>query len=551
MDDRTPDGRKLIRRLGQGTGLGMFIYDKDLIVLEWNKYMEACTRIKKKECVGRRLEEVLVPVNYLDAKQYRRALAGESFTLDEVLVSLQAAGEGTKIFELHFIPLDGDKEIEQVMVFAFCADFLSGNTQPGDLMHTTLKTFNDFLKFAPIPVFIVDAELNIKLANKAFYKFSDAKSKKIYSVKDFESADLYDHFRVHVEGVIESGEPLMLTEEYKLPSGRRFFYTIFFPVQNRHGKINSIGGYIIDLTKEVEQQEQNQLLLQETLRLNEKLNFQNQELQQHKTELDNTNKMLHEQKEDLQHLVEELSDRNYELDQIMYKTSHDLRSPLTSILGLLLLAKQEADTAKIHEYHNYIENRVHKLDDFVKAMLSYAKSSRTEISLESIEWEPLLKDALEHVHYLEHFSKIHIQTSINNELYTFQSDQVRISMILNNLIGNAVKYADLRKPEPFVKVTIHNTAKGASIEVEDNGIGIPQEYIDKVWDMFFRATDRSEGSGLGLYIVKQTVERMQGKFHIESQEGQGTSVVVFLPHLTRQQRLKTVRPNKHTRKKDI
>jgi signal transduction histidine kinase len=553
MDYSTLDGKKLIQHLSQGAGFGVFIFDKGLAIAEWNRYMEEYTNIKKIEITGKKISEVLFLDNQSSLEHCRKALSGESFSLQETLLNPRASEKETKIFDLHFFPLAvaGEKRTDRVMVFAFCTDHTSGSRKPRNLMQTTLKTINDFLRFAPIPVFIVDAELNIKLANKAFYKFLDVKYEKISNVKDFVPSDIYERFRVQVEQVIRDGQPLLLTEEYQLPIGLRYFYTIFFPVENRHGTINSIGGYIIDLTKKLEQQEQNKILLSETLRLNGMLNVQNQALQQNKTELDNTNKVLQEQKEDLQHLVEELSDRNYELDQIMYKTSHDLRSPLTSILGLLLLAKQETDMVKIQQYHTYIENRVHKLDDFVKAMLSYAKSSRTSISLDTIEWDQLLNDALEHVHYLEHFSSINKQININTELYSFQSDLVRISMILNNLIGNSIKYADLTKPEPYVKVTVHNTAKGASIEVEDNGIGISQEYIDKVWDMFFRATDRSEGSGLGLYIVKQTVERLKGKIHIESQEGKGTSVAIFLPHLTRQQRLKTVRPNKHTRKKNI
>ncbi|WP_224995462.1 PAS domain-containing sensor histidine kinase [Cesiribacter sp. SM1] len=552
MDYSTLDGNKLIQHLSVGTGFGMFIFNKDFIISEWNRYMEECTSILQRDIRGRAISEVFSLNKQEGTEYYRKALAGESFRLEDMLLSPRKAELEPKKLDLHFFPLEGEKAIEQVMVFGFCTDY-AGGKKPRNLMQATLKTINDFLRFAPIPVFIVDTELNIKLANKAFNKLLNVKSGTgtISTLKDFVPSDLYEHFRLHVERVINGGQPLLLTEEYKLPTGRRYFYTIFFPVENSYGATNSIGGYIIDLTKEVEQQEQNKILLSETLRLNEMLHMQNQALQQSKTELDSTNKALQEQKQDLQQLVEELSDRNYELDQIMYKTSHDLRSPLTSILGLLMLARQETDVAKIQEYHTYIENRVHKLDDFVKAMLSYAKSSRTEITLGSIEWDQLLDDALEHVHYLEHFSRINKQVNINTELYSFQSDRVRVSMILNNLIGNAIKYADLRKPEPYVHVTIHNTAKGASIEVEDNGIGISQEYIDRVWDMFFRATDRSEGSGLGLYIVKQTVERLKGKIHIESQEGKGTSVVVFLPHLTRQQRLKTIRPNKHTRKKDI
>ena len=198
-----------------------------------------------------------------------------------------------------------------------------------------------------------------------------------------------------------------------------------------------------------------------------------------------------------------------------------------------------------------MENRISKLDNFVKSMLTYAKTSRTDIALEPMDWRQCIQDSLEQVQYLEHYSKIRIEISINADLYSFMSDPMRVNIILNNLIGNAVKYADLRKEEPCVKVRINNSEKGASIEVEDNGIGIPQGYVDKVCDMFVRATDRSEGSGLGLYIVKQTVERLKGRLMIESQERAGTTMSIFLPHLTKQQRLKTMKPNRKTNKKEV
>jgi signal transduction histidine kinase len=187
----------------------------------------------------------------------------------------------------------------------------------------------------------------------------------------------------------------------------------------------------------------------------------------------------------------------------------------------------------------------------VKAMLTYAKSSRTEVQLARINWKSLVQDSLEHIQYLEHYPNMDIQTQYNTGEWPFQSDTMRITIILNNLIGNAIKYADVRKETPMVRVAISTDQKGASLLVEDNGIGISQLYIDKVFDMFFRATDRSEGSGLGLYIVKQTVELLQGTISIESKEREGTRIQLFLPHLTKNMRLKHLRPKRKNDKEDV
>lgn len=340
-------------------------------------------------------------------------------------------------------------------------------------------------------------------------------------------AHLLKAFQHHILSVIHAQKPLIFSEEFRLNKDARHLYNIIFPVKNILGEVDAAGGYLIDLTPQAKQRQQNEQLLEETLRLNQVLFVQNQELQKKQAALDEANEALQEQKVELERLVNELSDRNYELDQIMYKTSHDLRAPLSSILGLLQLAKQEADATKLPEYHQYMENRVNKLDNFVKTMLTCTKTSRTDVALEPIDWQQSVRDSLEQVQYLEHYSKIRIEVNTNADLYSFMSDPMRVNIILNNLIGNAVKYADLRKEEPSVNVRINNSEKGASIEVEDNGIGIPQGYVDKVCDMFFRATDRSEGSGLGLYIVKQTVERLKGRIMIESQERIGTSMSNF------------------------
>ncbi|WP_051068852.1 ATP-binding protein [Cesiribacter andamanensis] len=532
--------------------IGLFVYDQKLRILEWNACMVNWTGISRKESLANPIHELLAESNFPEPAVFRKALSGKSFTLQTILPEKNREQEAPRYIDLHFYPLEEGEEhhIEKVLVLIAPSVGTNGH-RPDQSLSSALSTVGDFFRYAPIPVYIVDGALNLKLANQAFYEFAERKPQSIHNLKDFVPEVFQQRLEEQVQQVISTGQPLMLTEEYVLKRNSVYLYNIIFPVRNRQGVVDSVGGYFIDLTSQVSQRRQNKELLEETMRLNEMLNQQNQELQQKEAALNQANKSLSEQKDELEQLVEELSDRNYELDQIMYKTSHDLRAPLTSILGLLNLAKSEQDVGKLPEYHQFIENRVHKLDDFVKAMLTYAKSSRTEVQLETIHWTALVKDSLEHIQYLEHYDKMNIQTHFDSEEYPFQSDAMRITIILNNLLGNAIKYADMRKEDPLVRLSIGTTTKGASIVVEDNGIGIPKDYISKVFDMFFRATDRSEGSGLGLYIVKQTVELLQGSINIESKEREGTTIRVFLPHLTRQQRLKTLRPNRKNNKKDI
>ncbi len=100
--------------------------------------------------------------------------------------------------------------------------------------------------------------------------------------------------------------------------------------------------------------------------------------------------------------------------------------------------------------------------------------------------------------------------------------------MLSNLISNAIKYRDVSKAENYIKIRFNKNGKATIIEVEDNGIGIPEEYHQKIFDMFFRGTTRSEGSGLGLFIVKDIVEKLKGEITLHS-EG-STKFTVLLPH---------------------
>jgi signal transduction histidine kinase len=112
----------------------------------------------------------------------------------------------------------------------------------------------------------------------------------------------------------------------------------------------------------------------------------------------------------------------------------------------------------------------------------------------------------------------------------FVSDAYRISVVFNNLVSNAIKYADNHKENPFLNISVHIDQGKAVFIIEDNGIGIGKEYLSKVFDMFFRATMAKDGAGLGLYIVKETVEKLYGKISIESEPRVGTSFKIELPN---------------------
>lgn len=225
----------------------------------------------------------------------------------------------------------------------------------------------------------------------------------------------------------------------------------------------------------------------------------------------------------------ELLKINKELDSFVYSVSHNLRAPLMSVLGLINLAKRETDTEALQQYHHLMENSIHKLDDTLKEILEYSRNARQELQIEPIDFKKVVDENLVKMQFMPGFTQLEINVSVNDAI-PFHSDYYRVSVIMNNLISNAVKYLDQTKEKPFFSITITNDQFNAVLEFKDNGIGIHHTLLPKIFNMFFRATNTMEGSGLGLYIVKEAIDKLKGAIEIESAIGEGTLFRINLPN---------------------
>lgn len=231
---------------------------------------------------------------------------------------------------------------------------------------------------------------------------------------------------------------------------------------------------------------------------------------------------------------EELVKINKELDSFVYSVSHNLRAPLMSVLGLLRLAQVEVERFGkenniLLSYFSMMEHSINKLDDTLKEILDYSRNARSEIKNEKVNLKALIEDGFDRLKY--HEGSEQIEKLVNIEEHSvFCSDPNRLSVVLNNLISNSIKYRDLHKKNQYIKIHGTVTEAMARIEFHDNGIGIPEELLNKIYDMFFRATERSEGAGLGLYIVKETIEKLGGRIQTSSVMGSGTSFILEIPN---------------------
>ena len=228
---------------------------------------------------------------------------------------------------------------------------------------------------------------------------------------------------------------------------------------------------------------------------------------------------------------EELKVRNEELDNFVYKVSHDLRAPLSSTLGLVHLANLDENDTNLREYIRMIGERIDQLDRFIADVLSHSKNLKVEVSHIKIDFHKIIDRNFDKLDYLQGAKRVSKKVSIKGG--AFFGDEWRISEVLRNLISNAIKYMDHEVDNPFIKVDIAINPSKADIIISDNGIGISEEMIPRIFEMFYRATESSEGSGIGLYIVQNAIKKMGGKIDLQSKEGEGTTFTISLPnHIT-------------------
>ncbi len=238
---------------------------------------------------------------------------------------------------------------------------------------------------------------------------------------------------------------------------------------------------------------------------------------------------LTDQKAKLLVANEKLTKTNNELDRFVYSLSHDISAPLKSIKGLVHLSRLDKIGDPAKSYLNKIDGSVNRLESFISDLLNYSRSSRKDIQLEEICLETLAKEISEDLKYSE--SPGHIRFLWHLQEKKIRADRFLLKVALSNLIGNAIKYQKKSIPhDPFVRVTSKVEDKGIWIAVEDNGEGIPSEYQAHVFEMFYRGTSTSTGSGLGLYIARESILKMKGEITMDSQIGQGSTFTIFIPH---------------------
>lgn len=251
------------------------------------------------------------------------------------------------------------------------------------------------------------------------------------------------------------------------------------------------------------------------------------------TDYQQLDRMLEISSEELFKANQSLSKANEELDRFVYSASHDLKAPLTSLMGLVNLSKIEIkDPESIAQYLELMQSSIYRLMKVINDLADFSRNERLVIEHKLIDFDMLIIEIVESLKFMPNAEKIDFKVDIPKSDINFYSDSLRLRILLNNLIANALLYHNFNQRTPLIIIEIIYDDKKAAITVMDNGRGIEEKHHKRIFDMFYRASNDSKGSGLGLYIVKGIVDKLQGEIFLDSELGQGTLFKVEIPNMS-------------------
>lgn len=232
------------------------------------------------------------------------------------------------------------------------------------------------------------------------------------------------------------------------------------------------------------------------------------------------------------HLLENQNRRikmvNAALDRFLYSVSHEFRTPVCNGLGLINLLRSNDNPGDREEILNKLEYSIRNLDELLQNIGVFSDVSGIESRLDLVDLQKVYTETMELVQLVEERSDVKINFIQQGDV-PFYSDKRRLSVIFSNIISNGIKFRDPRK-RSFVDVTARVDENNMQLEFSDNGLGIKEEYLDKIFEVFFNSGDIRKGRGLGLFMVREIIEKMGGTFNVKSQVNIGTTFYVTIPN---------------------
>ena len=219
--------------------------------------------------------------------------------------------------------------------------------------------------------------------------------------------------------------------------------------------------------------------------------------------------------------------KNSELDTFIYRASHDLRGPISSLMGLYNVVKIDIKDDISLQYFDLYNNQVTRLNNIVLALIKLTNIRESPIQKQLISFDKIIKTCINSFNFLPNYKNIDFKIKLDQGL-KYYCDETLINTIISNLLENSIKFSRI-DIEAKIEIRIIENINSLQIEVNDNGVGIDKKLQSKIFNMFYRAHVSSTGSGLGLYLLKNAVEKLSGEIIVSSEVGKGSSFVIELP----------------------
>lgn len=324
--------------------------------------------------------------------------------------------------------------------------------------------------------------------------------------------------------------------------GSRFWANVIITaIRDPDGRLLGFAKITRDLTERRKAEQQRRKLAVEqaarraAMARTEELAELNARLQAQAIELQAALQAAKEAREIAERSAEAAREAYRELDQFSYVASHDLKAPLRGIGNLVEWMQDDLGEqleGESLEHMRLLQGRVHRMNALIDGILTYSRAGRKHGTPEQLNAGAIVREVIDLLNPPEQ-----LQIQLPEQFPTIEAERVPLQQVFINLIGNAIKFTTAVRSDPVIRIGWRNVDDGVEFAITDNGPGIEPQYHEKIWGMFqtLKRRDDVEGTGIGLSVVKKTVERRGGKVSLESAPGKGATFRFIWPKRYREE----------------
>lgn len=461
----------------------LFLLDKEMAIMALNKLAEAVVMKHRgvRPVVGQSILEFLENEDAQGLSEiFKEVLEGRSVHLTR---EIYLPNKLRRWFEVNLFPVED--EHTHINHVVFCAEDITDRKQAEEKLKELENNFKSIFTQVAVGVIISTLKDEVIQANKRFYDLIE------YTKEEFEEIQ---HIGVtHPE---DKEKTLQYTED--LISGKTDYYSHEKRYVTKSGRIVWVY-FTATVVKNLQGKPKHIISVAQDITLRKTAE-------------------------------QELLYKKSELDTFVYRASHDLRGPVASLMGLYNIVKVEfAHDKNAIAYFEHYNSSVMRLHTVLQNLIDLTKIKESETKLTQVDIKELIGTCMNTMKNLPDYHRIHFDISVDFDFKVFV-DSKKFKTIIKNLVENSIIYAT-PESNAFVKIHVSYQENVLKIEVSDNGRGIDPRIQSKVFNMFFRGTEKSKGSGLGLYIVKNAVEKLNGSIQLTSKLNEGTKFSVYIPYL--------------------